>query len=371
MALSAAETNPLEIPEIRMMVGQYLNRPDLAQCLRVCKSCLSENSASTQTLQNLSSLVLVGVKIELEDSANFWDQCTRLELLSITFTRIAQLPDSSLTFGRFSRLVLVMNPMQRPIEQHLVWMVRCPNLNSLSWRDGIASRTSMHAFANHQASGACPNLCELDLSLLYPPDTQLCQIIKGMRQVKTLTIDECRFGPLSFAALRPHFSEKLDIDANSTTSQMVPEVLASCSHLEWFFMRRVMSQDIIQGRPWVCTHSMTFLQLNIIIPPGQDVDHHQRQVLERIALLTNLENFFLDHKFNIEGGTLLGLQLGKGLELLTTLKRIRQFALLNHTQQFTEHKVEWMIDNWTSLRFVQGLSQENRATLEAAGIGLL
>ncbi|KAK3810287.1 MAG: hypothetical protein J3Q66DRAFT_352697 [Benniella sp.] len=36
--MTSLRINPLELPEIRSAVGQYLSRPDLARCLRVCKS---------------------------------------------------------------------------------------------------------------------------------------------------------------------------------------------------------------------------------------------------------------------------------------------------------------------------------------------
>ncbi|KAK3810289.1 MAG: hypothetical protein J3Q66DRAFT_352699, partial [Benniella sp.] len=36
--MTSTSINPLNIPEIRSMVGQYLNKSDLARCLRVCKS---------------------------------------------------------------------------------------------------------------------------------------------------------------------------------------------------------------------------------------------------------------------------------------------------------------------------------------------
>ncbi|KAK3810286.1 MAG: hypothetical protein J3Q66DRAFT_405045 [Benniella sp.] len=36
--MTSLRINPLDIPEIRSMVGQYLGRSNLARCLRVCKS---------------------------------------------------------------------------------------------------------------------------------------------------------------------------------------------------------------------------------------------------------------------------------------------------------------------------------------------
>ncbi|KAF9351988.1 hypothetical protein BGX34_000248 [Mortierella sp. NVP85] len=144
-------------------------------------------------------------------------------------------------------------------------------------------------------------------------------------------------------ALRSKFPvlKKLTVEVKSSMeTSVVPEILASCPQLEQFTMHRVMSRDILLGKPWVCGHSMKRLHLNIIISSGQGRNRHQQHVLERISHLSNLETLTLEHNTRNGKDTHLLLQLGNGLEHLATLKKLRFLVLMCFTQEFTTAEVQ-------------------------------
>ncbi|KAK3814218.1 MAG: hypothetical protein J3Q66DRAFT_411828 [Benniella sp.] len=161
---------------------------------------------------------------------------------------------------------------------------------------------------------------------------QLSQIVNGMQQVKSLGVHKYTFGALSLTALRPHFSIlrqlKLESAVFETGPSIIPDVLASCPQLEILIAGEVTSEDILQGPPWVCERTLKTLHVGIIISSGEDMDHQQRLVPERISRLCYLEDFSLlgGSPGRAEARIRL-LHLGKGLEYLATLKKLRYLHL--------------------------------------------
>jgi len=98
-----------------------------------------------------------------------------------------------------------------------------------------------------------------------------------------------------------------------------------------------MSQDIVQGRPWVCEPK---LSLNVIISPDQDADHHQRLILERVSRLANLKDLTLHHVPRVGEIAQLSLQLGKGLEQLSTLKSLSTLRLILNVYNVSTAEVQ-------------------------------
>ncbi|KAI8345534.1 hypothetical protein B0O80DRAFT_472940 [Mortierella sp. GBAus27b] len=457
MTLATPIANPLELPEIRNVVGHYLARRDLVQCLRVSKSwhysflpfvwsaitvkdkyaypsvknlthhhqfvkdlayhtdrwpeysstvchnltslhieCdqnaspiivaqydrlryLSVRSKQSQSrfqhqpvwkpvshLQNLSSLRLYDMDIEGRDTVAFWDLCTRLKSLSMTNIHVSGLAAESVIFNRLQSLSLALrSPIK--IECQLDWMAQCPNLVSLCWRpleDQLSD--ALDALSVRIMENTWPNLSKLQFKRVYPSDEQLSQIISGIKKVKSLTDVGSGFGLLSLVALRPHYQglRKLDIGtvpSMSGTGAIVPKLLASCVNLEDLSVGKVMSQDILQGRRWVCDKSLRALSVCIIISPAQDIASHQQHVLERMSHLKNLERLKLFAPGLIPDPMILDLRLGKGLELLGTLKKLRTLILHNYRQHMKSADVEWMIANWKNLADVEGhLNPEKR-----------
>lgn len=295
-------------------------------------------------MKNLLSLRLDHIKVSPTATDLFWDLCTQLHSLDILVTGVERLPRKDITFRRLGKLGLLLLP-EHPFEEQLDWITRCPNLIELNWSDpsGRVSLMLSDAFAHHVVNGAWPDLSELRLTYFSQSDAQLIRILQGMRQVKVLDVEGFRFGQSTFEALRPHFRvlKHLNVRFNpAVAGSAFPEILASCPQLEELTMHQVKSQDILGGLPWVCEHSIRTLRLNVIIPSGQDVDLHQRLVLERVSRLVNLETLVLNHTDHNGDGIHLGLRLGKGLEQLNTLKKLVNLTVSSYTQELSTSEAQ-------------------------------
>lgn len=163
-----------------------------------------------------------------------------------------------------------------------------------------------------------------------------------MQQVKSLDIYACTFGPLSLKALRPHFHILRQLrleDATWTTPSIIPEVLTSCPQLEILVAGEVTTQEILRGQPWACEHTLKTLHLCILNSPDQDVDNQQELAFERISRLHHLEELGLLYGVSRQENTHISLQLGRGLEHLSTLKRLRHLRLNSISHRMTETDV--------------------------------
>ncbi|KAK3812209.1 MAG: hypothetical protein J3Q66DRAFT_442961 [Benniella sp.] len=311
----------------------------------------------THSIQNLVSLSLYRTDIDSSATDVFWGLCTRLTSLVIRDVVIARLPNESMTFERLCKLKLSLASVPvHPLDQQLDWIIRCPKLACLHWTqcgyDNLPVSPA-EAFVNCVANGAWPELSELRSTHHFLSDAQFVRIIHGMRQVKVFDMIGCIPELPSFTALRSHFHvlKTLIVTFGPGVGLMVPEILASCPHLEDIVVLQIKSQDILQGRPWVCERSMAHLHLGVFVPSGQDADRHQQLVFERISRLNNLKALTLTgHNLYHLDGTHMCLRLGKGLEQLATLKKLFMLSLVQYTHALPMAEAQWMIDNWTSLR---------------------
>lgn len=297
---------------------------------------------TTGSLSNLSELELYVVNVQPADTADFWNMCMTLETLTIHHASIPEPPDRSIAFERLRELRVGIKSGISSKDQ-MNWVAQCPNLTSLMWScQDVTASDLIEGLTSRLVAGAWPKLCELDLLDFDASDAQLSRIISNMQRVTVLGVSKCEFGPLSLQALRPHFPvlRKLDIATGpNQTGPMVPEILASCPQLEILFADRVMSQDILEGRPWVC-HSIETMFVSFGITPGRDRDLHQQQVLERLSQLTNLERLCLTCDDDVQDEMNLDLRLEKGLDQLATLKKLRKLALYSGNQHMSVIDVE-------------------------------
>ncbi|KAK3810291.1 MAG: hypothetical protein J3Q66DRAFT_443809 [Benniella sp.] len=464
--MASTNINPLDIPEIRSMVGQYLDQSDLARCSRVCKSwhaafvplvwstamvsdCSYDDNPPLKAFirhshhlkdlsfdidaqheyrftscpnllrlrvdairytddedidivlvqialyeklrylsiygvvmgplqriiwapihyRNLSELELHDLEIEPMGTATFWHLRTQLVSLKIEKVTVTGLPDRSITFDRLQRLRLWLKS-QNLIGYQLEWIIRCPNLTSLNWCYSSEGQLTSW-FMGRFVPGTWPQLSELVLVGIELTDAQLAQVIGAMQNLKSLRIQECEVGSRFLEALRRHSQTLISLNTTHCevlTQSLVPEILASFPHLESLYVERVMVQEIIDGLPWVCEHSLKVLRIGISFPCNQDTDY-QRQVFQRISRLTNLK-LTLDCGRGIDKS--LHLSLDNGLDQLATLKQLEKLSLLFRPEPLSVRDAEWMINNWKNLKKVEGYFSYDMELLEsmfsAAGI---
>ncbi|KAK3814214.1 MAG: hypothetical protein J3Q66DRAFT_389563 [Benniella sp.] len=317
------------------------------------------------SFRNLSSLELECVDVDFRSTVDFWNLCTGLELLSIRETEIAGLPDMSMRFERLEKLVLW--PLSGDLSRRrLEFMAQCPNLVSLDWGGAIDDvPASADMFASQLAKGTWPKLCELRLPYSISSDKQIGQIVHGMQQVKSLDVQGQGFGPLTLRALRSHFSSlrQLKLRYNTCTQMgpsIIPEVLVSCPQLETLIVGEVTSEELLQDQPWVCEHTLKTLHACIVISSCEDMDHQQRLVLEKISRCSHLEDFGLLLSAPSRDATCINATLGKGLEHLANLKKLRRLGLNSRSNRMTKSDVKWILDNLKNLECVRGfLSWKN------------
>ncbi|KAK3810284.1 MAG: hypothetical protein J3Q66DRAFT_391404 [Benniella sp.] len=225
----------------------------------------------------------------------------------------------------------------------------------------------------HFVRGTWPHLSELILGGIGFTDAQLAQVIGAMQDLKTLSVRHCKVGSSFLKALRPHSQTLTTLSmtfCEVSMPSLVPEIMASFPHLESLYAEAVTSQDFIDGPPWVCEHSLKVLGIEVSFSLNQGADY-QRQVLQRISRLANLKGLLLDRGRRIEKG--LDLRLENGLEQLATLKRLEKIEVHYRMEPFSECDVEWMINNWKSLKevaryFRQKNKEELLSMFTAAGI---
>ncbi|KAK3810278.1 MAG: hypothetical protein J3Q66DRAFT_65056 [Benniella sp.] len=466
--MTSLRINPLDIPEIRSMVGQYLRRSDLARCLRVCKSWhasfVSLVWSTTTVVQeiysrgrnppleafiryshylkdlflnidapkdyrvapcpnllnlkvhimrvylkkkpidivpvviaqyqqlrrlsiqaspmisqrviwkpvhyhNLSELDLDLLEIEPAGTVAFWELCTQLVSLKFEKVTVAEMPARSITFDRLQRLRLELKS-RNSLEHQLEWITQCPNLTSLHW---CYSDNPSSGVMRRFVPGTWLHLSELSLSRIEFTDAQMARVIGAMQDLKSLSVQTCEVGSRFLEALH-HHSQTLTLLATIScgvlTPSFVPEILASFPHLENLYVQRVKSKDIIDSPPWVCERSLKVLRIGISFSLNQGAEY-QRQVLQRISRLTNLNKLIVDRGRQIEYS--LDLRLENGLDQLATLKQLEKLELLFYMEHISVRDVEWMINNWKSLKVVDGYfrlpkQEELLSMFTAAGI---
>lgn len=336
------------------------------------------NPANHTHLHNLSSLELDMVQINPRDNTTFWNMCIRLKSLTIKSIYISELPDRTMTFDRLETLSVALRSGAQ-FESQLDWFAQCPNLTSLSWWLLRLQRTSaLDSFAERLGTGFLPELRRIHLRWARLTDELLSRIIKEMGRIESMA-GVRDFGRLSMAALRHHFHnvKVLDIGLISPpTSPMIIEFLTSLPKLEELSVGELgvlMGKDIIRSSHWACKESLKVLSVRIAIPADQHRDSHQEQILERLSELKNLEQLRLLSPLITKHATGLDLRLGKGLEMLWTLKKLRGLNLDDASQHMTTPDVKWMIARWKRLTIMRGkLKSEQREELSrmllAAGI---
>ncbi|KAG0218292.1 hypothetical protein BGX31_011654 [Mortierella sp. GBA43] len=340
-----SDTSPVNIDQY-----QRLHRLSIQGPLRIPHTKLAVWKP-VHHLHTLSILELDMLRIDPTDNTAFWDMCIRLKSLTMKFVYITELPDRTMTFDQLETLSLRLQSKIQ-FERHLDWFAQCPNLISLAWNPWRDQQSEgLDALAARLAEGAWPKLCRLQLRGNELEDERLSRIINGMKTVESLTDIGHGFGPFSLIALRSHFHTLriLDIEASSfSTSSMIPEILSSCPQLRTLILGDVYSDSIVQGDPWVCQHSLKAFSARIIITSKQDQVDDQQRILERISELGNLEKLQLLEPLAMHT-TGLDLRLGKGLELLSTLKMLRILSLNASNQRLSVADVKWMIAHWKDL----------------------
>ncbi|KAG0087673.1 hypothetical protein BGZ92_007104 [Podila epicladia] len=118
-------------------------------------------------------------------------------------------------------------------------------------------------------------------------------------------------------------------------------------------------EDTDAYRPWACERTLQTLDIQITgLDPNKDEWALHSKMYGRLARLTQLRELKLEV---VQGPqrTGLAMSLELGLARLSGLKKLEVLKICGVTHFDTERKdVEWMVENWPRLRWIQGLAKD-------------
>ncbi|KAG0195751.1 hypothetical protein BGX31_005860, partial [Mortierella sp. GBA43] len=147
----------------------------------------------------------------------------------------------------------------------------------------------------------------------------------------------------------------------------VQEVLESCPMLEHIVAGMLNTEDIIQGRPWVCRQLRKFevpinshewdreREQNKYSEDEKNLCH---QIFERLGQLNRLTSLNMGrnpchwstHQIKLTG---LPFRLKMGLGYLSTLKNL-EILEFHGSMKVRIGDMEWMMQHWKNLRMITG-----------------
>ncbi|KAG0373059.1 hypothetical protein BGX24_012200 [Mortierella sp. AD032] len=335
------------------------------------------------TAPNLQLLEAPRMRIRHSTMPLFWKATENLKALIVNFEtalRFSFTADGTsgpFLFPRLRRLSLEVSQAAHISEDDQIrLMSMCPQLESLDWFPG--REFSPDKFLECCRAETWPNLEGLTLARMdHYTDSDIKTILESMRKkVTILGVSRSGFGPRSFDALRPHFFAgiiELDLSyCSAVTSPMIVEVLASCKKMRKFAAGCVSAKDLVASPPWICGSlrelwvyfDMSYDDMPTEPSATTDIqeadlvaakERIQRQIFERIAGLEMLQSFsFSDPTREIPTSS-LDLRLGKGLELLSTLRELKGIHFHGTKQWMRTEDIQWMLDHWDHLHWMGGV----------------
>ncbi|KAI8604488.1 hypothetical protein EDD21DRAFT_350866 [Dissophora ornata] len=305
--------NPLELPEIRLSIAEYLKKPDLVRCLRVCWSWHD------------TFLPLVWENLSVDNSDR------------VGPSQDAPMPE---VLRSYHHLVKDLN------------IVDC--VSSVDWDNGLEKDRAMggfyfEEFAREVARKRWPRLTSLRMYGQWTEE-DTCLIIEGMQRVKKIDLDDT-FGPLTFQALQRHFNNLVELQVETfseAASKLLQNIMCSCPALKMLKGGSVLAKDVVEGKPWVC---LSLESLSICFMFSDAEQHLQPLIFECLAKLTRLEHLYscatrtpFREKYPIP----LQFRLQCGLDALSGLWRMASF-FPGYDSPLGEDELRWMLVHWKEL----------------------
>jgi len=313
------------------------------------------------TMSSLNTLSLTGIVLVTKDMDSFWKLLLQLETLEMSYCGF---PPGS--FGapegdwKLKSLSLVLNCGMSQEEQ-LTWIRQCTRLRRLQWRALCFPRQfPIEEFTQSVVEKTWPELEDLFLVRCGASDQQLSRIISGMRRVLGLSVTYGDFGELAMAALRPHFPwiRHLDLLRNyGSTKELTVEVLRSCPRLETLRANRIPAHAVVEGASWACEKTLKVLEVCFQVGAGRtgEEEDERKGLLERLSRLVQLERLDISNQDEspMQVSSVV-LSKEKGMGQLGRLRHLKEVCVEYTQQESTVEDVEWMIEQWQSLRRVEG-----------------
>lgn len=308
---------------------------------------------------NLRDLTLSNIALAGKDVDTFWQLCTQLEQLDLTWVSLS--PQGNILSMEFLHIKEVslrgFTLGETPL--FLEFMRRCPGLSSLALFTyfGDDDTQFISGFISLVAGRTWPNLHKIAMMVQSMTIDEISTITQGMQRITHLTLESSMewFSLDILEQLRPQFCNfrKLKIETGlDISSTVAQEVLSSCPLLESYEGYGIDAIDIVKGKPWVCL-GLKVLRLYFCFGAAT-ISHLQPKVLDQVSRLTRLEELHMKG-FNGGGGLeSMDLTLENGLGKLSTLRLLRIFNFSGTKQRMGEQEIDWMLEHWKCLEQLQG-----------------
>ncbi|KAF8924331.1 hypothetical protein BGZ58_001917 [Dissophora ornata] len=332
-------TTPDLPPEALLQVATYLSQDSYVACTRVCKSW------------NLVFEELVWCNVKLMDPSRMPPPDALLRHRDLIKDLSFKLPKFHLAPDYFT----LQYPNLRSLMVDCEYDDSCLNAMVSNHTSLIcfelATFLRMASLSLWKSLSGLENLSVLIIDERVEFDMNLAVVLQMMTHIDTISIKR-GFGPLSMAALRPHFAmvRKLELSDGRVTSEMVQEILTSCPLLEVLSAPWLRSEDFLNGRPWVCT-DLRRLEVDLVL---RDIDRVRPLILERLSQLTHLNHLLLGmFPVDDDGNDVITPGLEDHFEMLAILCDREHFSVCAIVN-FMEKEVEWMLRGWREWTHFEG-----------------
>ncbi|KAF9089099.1 hypothetical protein BGX27_002563 [Mortierella sp. AM989] len=389
----SAASSLLEVPEIVCMIGHALPRRVQASCL--CLSKLWHNAIAPLVWQDIAldddifarrnerpplegseELSNIDIKIwqAISDMSNlqeltlvypvvdeitlpyFENICTRIKVLWLHSVHMVAPIALTITFPLLQDLLISMYSNIDAI----AFASQCPTLEIFQFETNELE--PCQRLAQLLNSGGLPRLRHLDLELgSLHSDKDMASFIQGMHGLRKFESAHT-IGPLSLPGFRSHFSTITEITIGIHRGEahgLWQEVMSSCPLLILAKTCQISKNEVFYGAPWICNW-IKELRLNLRLGSDGPIDAvtgTEREtmpyaVLKRISELKALEKLCIGGYWP---GKTAELVPGEGLELLSSLRRLKVLTLLSDTWSVLHiETAEWIQDHLEALEVLSG-----------------
>ncbi|KAG0209058.1 hypothetical protein BGX28_000158 [Mortierella sp. GBA30] len=334
-----------------------------------------------EEMPNLRTLELDSVIVSDYEGRTFGRVCQKLARLSLIGSKLIERPKSE--DRDFENLTtLILDKSYIPNDRQLETFQLCPAIEQLTWksRTGVLPIMNFLFFLN---SGKFRSVTTLDLSDSKTLDIDLAKVFRHLPRLNTISARNTLFGYEATKVLvegqRRHQLLELDLlQCTSFTTREAQDLLEKCDQLRLFFAPSVSAVEMGRLR-WachgleeldVCIAEMEKLPLPTLFPRHGAV-YSQLGALSKLRVLrlgdfnsASMSSYGSPNGFITDVGyrhCMLDLKLDSGLDLLSTLTRLRELDCEKMQARMEFVDLQWMVQTWRQLERVVGSVHPNVA----------
>ena len=264
----------------------------------------------------------------------------------------------------------------KPLSYQFLLLEGCRELRSLTWdySSALESSNIRLRFLQRLQENYWSHLESLTFRMINLSDSDLGEILRAIRPLTNLSLNGTSFGRICteiLADVREKHWKTLKrlslLFCSSLSGASAHRLLCSLPNLEVFQARELTAQSVMSiTEPWVCKGLREF-RVGLVsrerphfnIPSLEPAPLAATVFLARLAELQHLEVFEILKMTTAVGAGLSPeyeyqrLRMDTGLDMLRSLRSMRELRLLEHTHQMMGlDEAQWMVNNWPELEAV-------------------